>query len=494
MSFNHSLRCSVLAATLGISLVPAMAQKAPLTLAQKFDKVDQTLEYHYTLKAPSFTDKDIDTVLAPLLESLKGIGEVGKLEKPKEGAYLDTRDRLLDRAHLIVRLRKGLFTIKARSTNIDELIDLDICEKPKYEQDYFGEVGYTISAEIRYEKDEWLADPTKATMGQSLEFLKKRCPPLHKQLEVILKPLSSLTAPGVAKMWSAEFKPNHPLADGLKESGISAWSFPGTGQTLVEVAWTGYMKDRVQLDMLYYAVKEKLQKADLLAVDQSSKTERYFQAYYGATALDTRYGFLAKPAYIKHYEADPKDRILVSPYLQVASREFKGYLDPAMAPYNWVIDADGRVAVIPETPNPYGRIYDKGFLRPEDKSQKKPGTGENYGHASAMAGQPGRISGELLYDKKINGWIINNKSGRYSKSNADRTPDQLVNAANLMQEVLDPGGAGWGPVRFIFEYGPEAIQAELEKGPAVVYEDPAKKKRPGIVVMASKVAPAAKKH
>ena len=493
MSFNHSLRCSLLAATLGISLVPAMAQKAPLTLAQKFDKVDQTLEYHYTLKAPSFTDKDIDQVLAPLLESLKGIGEVGKLEKPKEGAYIDTRDRLLDRAHLIVRLRKGLFTIKARSTNIDELIDLDICEKPKYERDYFGEIGYSISAEIRYEKDEWLADPTKATMGQSLEFLKKKCPPLHKQLEVLLKPLSSLTAPGVAKMWSADFKPNHPLADGLKESGISAWSFPGTGQTLVEVAWTGYMKDRAQLDMLYYAVKEKLQKADLLAVDQSSKTERYFQAYYGATALDTRFGFLARPAYIKHYEADAKDRILVSPYLQLASREFKGYLDPAMAPYNWVIDADGRVAVIPETPNPYGRIYEKGFVRPEDKSQKKPGTGENYGHASAMAGQPGRISGELLYDKKLNAWTINNKSGRYSKSNSDRTPDQLVNAATLMQEVLDPGGAGWGPVRFIFEYGPEAIQAELEKSPAVVYEDPAKKKRPGLIVMASKVAPAAKK-
>ena len=493
MSLCQTLRCSALAATLGISLVPAFAQKPPQTLAQKFDKVDQTLEYHYTLKAPSFTDKDIEQVLAPLLESLKGIGEVGKLEKPKEGAYLDTRDRILDKSHLIVRLRKGLFTIKARSTNIDDLIDLDICEKPKYEQDYFGEIGYTISAEIRYEKDEWLADPTKATMGQSMEFLKKRCPPLHKQLEVLLKPLASLTAPGVAKMWSVEFKPAHPLAAGLKESGISAWSFPGTGQTLVEVAWTGYMKDRAQLDMLYYAVKEKLQKADLLALDQSSKTERYFQAYYGATALDTRYGFLAKPAYIKHYEADPRDRILISPYLQLASREFPAYLDPAMAPYNWVIDADGRVAIVPETPNPYGRIYEKGFLRPEDKSPKKPGTGENYGHAAAMGGQPGRISGEILYDKKANAWTINNKSGRYSKNNPDRTPDQLVNAANLIQEVADPGGAGWGPVRFIFEFGPESVQAELEKSPSVTYEDPAKKKRPGLVVMAAKSAPATKK-
>ena len=338
---------------------------------------------------------------------------MGKLEKPKEGAYLDTRDRLLDRAHLIVRLRKGLFTIKARSTNLDELVDLKNCFKPKYEQDYFEDIGYSISVEIRHEKEEWIPDPTKATMAQSMEFLKKKCPPLFEQLEVILKPVSDLTAPGVARMWSAEFKPTHPLAGGLKESGISAWTFPGTDQTLVEVAWTGYMKDRAELDQLYFQVKERLDKAGLLAVDQSSKTERYFHAYYGATALDTRYGFLAPPAYVKYFEADPKDQVIPSPYQQIASREFPGYLETDLAPYDWVIDADGHVAFVPETMAPYGRVYEKGFVRPEDKSKKKPGTEEHYGHVAALGGMPGRISGEILFDKKLNAWVVNNKSGRY---------------------------------------------------------------------------------
>ena len=494
MKYGQILRRSALVAALGIGLtLPAVAETAAPTLADKFAKVDQTLEYHFTLKAPAFTEKNAEEVLNPWLDKLKVIGEVGKLEKPKEGAYLDTRDRLLDRAHLIVRLRKGLFTIKARSTNLDELVDLKNCFKPKYEQDYFEDIGYSISVEIRHEKEEWIPDPTKATMAQSMEFLKKKGPPLFEQLEVILKPVSDLTAPGVARMWSAEFKPTHPLAGGLKESGISAWTFPGTDQTLVEVAWTGYMKDRAELDQLYFQVKERLDKAGLLAVDQSSKTERYFHAYYGATALDTRYGFLAPPAYVKYFEADPKDQVIPSPYQQIASREFPGYLETDLAPYDWVIDADGHVAFVPETMAPYGRVYEKGFVRPEDKSKKKPGTEEHYGHVAALGGMPGRISGEILFDKKLNAWVVNNKSGRYSKNNPDRTPEQLVQAAKLIQQVIDPAGVPWGPVRFIFEYGPASAAADLEKTPGLAYEDAAKKSRPYIEVMASKAPPVEKK-
>ena len=484
---------SVLGAALVAGVVPVLAQTAAPPIAEKFAKADQTMEYHYTLKAPAFTEKDIEQTLAPLLEKLKLIGEVGKLsEKPKDGAYFDTRDRLLDRAHLIFRNRKGLVTIKSRSENVDDLIDLDTCGKPKYELDYFGDVGYTVSAEIRFEKEEWALDPTKATLGQTMDFLKKKCPALYKQSEMMMKPLASLSAPGVAKMWSAEFKPNHPLAGGLKESGISAWSFPPTGQTLVEVAWTGYQKDRAELDMLYYAVKEKLEKADLLAVDQSSKTERYFQAYFGATALDSRYGFLAQPAYVKHFEADPKDRILTSPYQQLASREYPSFLDPAMQIYDWVIDADGHVAVVPESMHPYGRVYEKGFVRPEDKSQKKPGTAEHYGHVAALGGHAGRISGEIVVDKKSGAWIVNNKSGRYSKNNPDRTPDQLVAAAKLIHETVNPGGAPWGQVRYMLEYCPDAVRADLEKSPVLQYEDAAKKSKPYVVLVASKAPPAEK--
>jgi hypothetical protein len=493
MKLRRILTGSVLAAALVAGAVPALAQTAAPPIAEKFVKPDQTMEYHFTLKAPAFTEKDVEQTLTPLLEKLKAIGEVGKLsDKPKDGAYFDTRDRLLDRAHLIFRNRKGLVTIKSRSENIEDLVDLDTCGKPKYELDYFGDVGYTVSAEIRFEKEEWALDPVKASLGQTMDFLRKKCPSLYKQSEMMMKPLGSLSAPGVAKMWSAEFKPTHPLAGGLKESGISAWAFPPTDQTLVEVAWTGYQKDRAELDMLYYAVKEKLEKADLLAADQSSKTERYFQAYFGATALDARYGFLAQPAYIKHFEADPKDRVLTSPYQQVASREYPAFLDPAMQIYDWVIDADGHVAVVPETMHPYGRVYENGFMRPEDKSQKKPGTAEHYGHVAALAGRAGRISGEILVDKKSGAWIINNKSGRYSKNNPDRTPDQLVAAAKLIQETVNPGGAPWGPVRYMLEYCPDAVRADLQKSPVLQYEDAAKKTKPYVVLVASKAPPAEK--
>ena len=199
--------------------------------------------------------------------------------------------------------------------------------------------------------------------------------------------------------------------------------------------------------------------------------------------LDKQYGYLSQPAYIKHYEADKTGKVILNPYLQVASKDYPAILDVKMAPYNWVIDAAGRVGIIPEAPHPLGRTYDKGFFRPEDQSKRKPGTRENFGHVSALGGAPGRISGEILFDKASNSWTINNKSGRYTKHNTDRTPDQLVNAATLIREIVDPGTASWGPVFFLLEYSDEPIREELMKSPKLAYDDAAKKSRPHIIVM-----------
>jgi hypothetical protein len=200
-------------------------------------------------------------------------------------------------------------------------------------------------------------------------------------------------------------------------------------------------------------------------------------------SLDKLYGVPSQPAYIKHYEADKTDKVILNPYLQVATKDFPAILDVKMAPYNWVIDMNGRVALMPEAAHPLGRTYDKGFYRPEDKSERKPGTRENFGHVSALGGAPGRISGEILYDKATNVWTVNNKSGRYTKHNTDRTPDQLVNAAALIHEVVDPGTATWGGVYYLLDYAPEAVQEELLKSPKLAYDDVKKKSRPHIVVM-----------
>jgi hypothetical protein len=200
-------------------------------------------------------------------------------------------------------------------------------------------------------------------------------------------------------------------------------------------------------------------------------------------AFDQKYGVPSQPAYIKHYEADKTGKVILNPYLQVATKDFPAILDVKMAPYNWVIDYDGCVSITPEAAHPLGRTYEKGFYRPEDKSDRKPGTRENFGHVSALGGAPGRISGEILYDKATNVWTINNKSGRYSKHNQDRTPEQLVNAAKLIYEVVDPGTATWGAVMYLLAYAPEKISEELLKSPNLAYDDPKTKSRPHIVVL-----------
>jgi hypothetical protein len=189
------------------------------------------------------------------------------------------------------------------------------------------------------------------------------------------------------------------------------------------------------------------------------------------------------PAYIKHYEADKAGKVLINPYLQVASKDFPAVLVVKEAPYNWVIDANGNVAIIPEAAHPYGRTYPNGFFRPEDQSVRKPGTRENYGHVSALAGTPGRISGEILFDKDTNTWVINNKSGRYTKHNPDRSPEQLINAATMIREVVDPGKTPWGQVFFLLEYSSDEMRAALLKSPKIQYDDPAKKARPHLIVM-----------
>ncbi len=199
--------------------------------------------------------------------------------------------------------------------------------------------------------------------------------------------------------------------------------------------------------------------------------------------LDEKFGVASPPAYVKHYEANREGKVILNPYLQVATKAFPAILDVKQAPYNWVINVDGEVAITPEAAHPLGRTYEKGFFRPEDQSQRKPGTRENFGHVSALGGAPGRISGEILYDKGTKSWIVNNKSGRYSKHNTDRTPQQLVNAAVLIRSVVDPGGASWGPVMYLLEYAPETVREELMKSPALAYDDEKKKSRPHVVVM-----------
>ena len=191
--------------------------------------------------------------------------------------------------------------------------------------------------------------------------------------------------------------------------------------------------------------------------------------------LDAKYGALSLPAYVKHYEVTKKGEFWVNPYLQVATNQTPGLLDPKLdkskAPYNYMIDADGNVRLNFESDNPYGRTYEKGAIRPEDKSRRRPGWTEKDGHTTTLGGEKGRIGGEILFQKD-NTWLINNKSGRYSNHNPDRTPEQLLNAVKRIEEVINPGGGAWGEVHYLVRYAPQKDRAALLARPDIKYYRP----------------------
>ena len=199
--------------------------------------------------------------------------------------------------------------------------------------------------------------------------------------------------------------------------------------------------------------------------------------------LDEKYGVAVPPAYVKHYEADRSGKVLLNPWLQVATREFPALLEPGDTTCKWVIDAKGRVAILREVPHPLGRTYPDGFHRPEDDSDREPGYVETYGHVSALGGAPGRIGGEILWDAGTRTFTVNNKSGRYTKHNADRTPEQLAEAARLIREVVDTGGASWGPVFYLLDYAPPPVRQRLLADPRLEYDEPERKTRPYVVVL-----------
>ncbi len=288
LKFKKSFVNAALLAALCLGPAWLDAQQVPLTttaqkLESKFGDAEETLEYHFMLKVPAINDETREQVFAGLIRALQPVGIVESLSGPKFGAYIDSKERALDAAHLILRLRPGQLTIKARALSLNDLLDLEPCtgQKNKYERDYFEEPGYSISAEYKFKKEEWIADPTKATVRQTMDFMQEKCPSLLKQLAPLLKPIETLAAPGTANMYSADIKIDHPVSAFFKESGFALWTFPGSQHALAEIAWTGRNKDKVALEQLYAVTREKLAKAGLLSENQSSKTEQYFFAYYG---------------------------------------------------------------------------------------------------------------------------------------------------------------------------------------------------------------------
>jgi hypothetical protein len=257
---------------------PGWAQKAK---AESFAKSDQTMEYHFMLNEGDLTEEGMEKFLAEkIFAPLKPICDIEPLAKPKNGIYVDTRERVLDKNKIILRVREGLITTRARALAPEVLLDLEKCSAKKYEVDYFYQPEYSISSDIKFKKEEFDVSPSKWSIPDLLGFMGKQCPGLLAQLRPVVKDGADII-PGVAVMYSADVTLKHPLAGKAKGAGLAVWFFPPTNKALVELSFGGYVRDRPELDPLYAEIGKFLKDAGILKADQVSKTEQYFQAYIG---------------------------------------------------------------------------------------------------------------------------------------------------------------------------------------------------------------------
>lgn len=427
--------------------------------------------------------------------------------------YLDTPDQLLWKAGYQIRVTNKYadgkpgkdVAVNVKSVKEDARLamaaPLAVTGGEKVKVEAEGNVGIGPGGTLReyIEKGATFTVPVEALGKKTLADFGRFVP------ELLSIGLPADTALVGKTAYSSRVKPGAVVLPGTEPCGVSMEAFAekeGGAPYLYDFSY-GYS------DLYFYDIAQvheagerfltKVLHGDLAAIAMpesekwgGSKVRKLMNRPLGVAAaasgpvvdpLDELYGVASQPAYIKHYEADRNGKVLVCPYLQVATKEFPAILDASMAPYNYVIDVEGRVTIIPEAAHPLGRTYPNGFFRPEDQSEKKPGTRENFGHVSSLAGGPGRISGEILFDKDTGTYTVNNKSGRYSKHNKDRTPQQLANAARLIRQVVDTAGVAWGPALYLLEYAPADVREQLAKSPELRYDDEKKKKRPHVVVL-----------
>jgi hypothetical protein len=276
--------------------VPAESRAGPApavsgALATRFAQPEQTVEYHFMIEIPALAEADLTHAFeTSVVEPLKRVVEVGVLGRCKPAVYLDSRGNRLEGHNLIVRVREGRITIKARSTSPTNLLDLERCASGKYEVDRFEAPEYSISSDVDYWAGELDVRSPALAPAAVWAAVERHCPGLWRQLLPVIEDAGRIEIPGVAHMYDAGAVLKHPAGVDVKEAGVSAWFFPPTGKFLVELAFTGYERDRPGLERVYRELSDTLRAAGLLRADQSSKTHQYFAAYFGRTAVRPRPG------------------------------------------------------------------------------------------------------------------------------------------------------------------------------------------------------------
>jgi hypothetical protein len=202
--------------------------------------------------------------------------------KPKKGSsiYVDTRDRKLKKENLILRVRDGQITLKARGPSAASVQDIGQCAEKKYEIDFFDIPEYSVSSDINFKKDEFDITLPAMTPEKLFVFIAGKCPAAAETLRNVSAD-PGVVLPGVNRQYDfkGKLKADHPLAKKLRKVDFSVWFFPPTDRVSIELAFTGDAKDKADLDALNQETMVFLKAKGLLNPVQGSKTEYYFDSY-----------------------------------------------------------------------------------------------------------------------------------------------------------------------------------------------------------------------
>lgn len=253
------------------------------SIAQKATEamfVDGDLEYHFLLNdSVNVSEASLPALPAQLIEQLAPMFIVKAEGEHDVGMYVDTPDRLLQQQNLILRVKQGKITLKARGAAPDSVLDLEKCDKKKYEIDYSGQADYSISSDLKFKDDEFDIAFTTITPQKLYAFIQTRCPAMYAHLAPLLND-ARVKIPGVASQYEFEacLPADHPAAK-KAEVTLTIWFMAPKDEIVVELAYSGAAADKDALDALQTETVEFLKSKGLLRTEQKSKTQLYFDIF-----------------------------------------------------------------------------------------------------------------------------------------------------------------------------------------------------------------------
>lgn len=267
-----------------VTLFIALPSSLFATDKAKFEECG--IEYHFILNDLTNIDEQYMPIMPDqVVVKLSPMFVIDPKGKMKNGMYIDTPDRKLKGKNLILRVKKGKLTVKARGTAPEVIADLPKCERKKskkeYELDVFGKPGYSISSSIKFTHEELDISNNKITPAKVGSFLQTACAPLYTYVKELLDD-PAVVIPGTSNQYKFKVKlgKGYPLADDKDlEVDLAIWYFPTTTETVFELSYTGSASERTQLEELQKQTFAFLKERGMLSKKQISKTETFFKVY-----------------------------------------------------------------------------------------------------------------------------------------------------------------------------------------------------------------------